>query len=119
MHPFTLTEQNERSTVYMPLAPLVPNRTMRPTRFALRPLVSDVAELLGAAFALAGAAVAWASDAFETVAFWSAIALPFLHLPVLLYGAPVYPDSTVVVALLAANVVALVVGHDHRRGEES
>jgi len=47
-------------------------------------------------------------------AFWAAIALPFLHLPLLLAtGLSSEPYTGAFVALLALNVVALFVGHPH------
>jgi hypothetical protein len=49
-------------------------------------------------------------------AFWAAIALPFLHLPLLLTtGLSAEPYTDAFVALLALNVVALLVGHPHYR----
>jgi hypothetical protein len=47
------------------------------------------------------------------LAFWSAIALPFLHIPLLVTG---LGDSTTLLAflaLVAVNVVALVLGQPH------
>lgn len=47
--------------------------------------------------------------------FWLAIAIPFLYLP-LLYGGLAGPrDVIAFCGLLFLNVVALVVGHGHRR----
>jgi hypothetical protein len=46
------------------------------------------------------------------VAFWAAIALPFLYLP-LLVGGLTGGEPTVFGALLFANVAALVLGHDY------
>ncbi|WP_336002367.1 hypothetical protein [Halorientalis halophila] len=45
------------------------------------------------------------------LAFWSAVVLPFLYLPLLFYG---FRDSSIVAAfvgLLSLNVVAAVIGH--------
>ncbi len=47
------------------------------------------------------------------VAFWIAVALPFLSLPLLVGGLD-GSEPTVFAALLAANVVALVIGHGYR-----
>ena len=47
------------------------------------------------------------------VAFWVAVALPFLYLP-LVVGGLNGSEPTAFLALLATNVVALVVGHGHR-----
>ncbi|PSQ05775.1 hypothetical protein BRC92_01670 [Halobacteriales archaeon QS_4_69_31] len=50
------------------------------------------------------------------LAFWTAIALPFLHLPLLLLtGLSSSGTATAFVVLLAANIVALLVGHPHYR----
>jgi len=48
------------------------------------------------------------------VAFWLAVALPFLYLPLLATGLD-GARPTVFVGLLLVNVVALVLGHDHHR----
>jgi hypothetical protein len=49
-------------------------------------------------------------------AFWSAIALPFLHLPLLLLtGLSSDSTTTAFLALLGLNVVALLVGHPYYR----
>ena len=48
------------------------------------------------------------------LAFWVAVALPFLYLP-LLVGGLQGQQLTVFVGLLLANVVALVVGHEYRQ----
>jgi len=50
------------------------------------------------------------------VAFWTAVALPFLYLP-LLAGGLTGSEPTAFVALLLANAVALVLGHDHHSAE--
>ena len=44
-------------------------------------------------------------------AFWSAVVLPFLHLPLLASGLQTGSSQTAFVGLLALNVVAAVVGH--------
>jgi hypothetical protein len=50
------------------------------------------------------------------VAFWAAIALPFLHVPLLLTtGLSTPGTATAFLALLALNVVALLVGHPYSR----
>ena len=45
--------------------------------------------------------------------FWSAVALPFLHIPLLLTGLDGTPETLAFLALFAANVLALVLGHGH------
>lgn len=50
------------------------------------------------------------------VAFWAAIALPFLHVPLLLAtGLSSQSTATAFVALLVLNVLALLVGHPYSR----
>lgn len=48
-------------------------------------------------------------------AFWAAIALPFLHLPLLVTGLDSETKTVAFALLVALNVVALVVGHPDRR----
>ena len=46
-------------------------------------------------------------------AFWTAVALPFLHVPLLVTGLDSSTTLGAFVALLVLNVVALLVGHPH------
>lgn len=48
------------------------------------------------------------------LAFWSAIALPFLYVPLLIGGLE-GGQATVFTGLLLLNALALVVGHGHRQ----
>ena len=49
-------------------------------------------------------------------AFWAAIALPFLHVPlVVTTGLSSTSTTTAFVALVTLNVLALLVGHSHSR----
>jgi len=57
--------------------------------------------------------VAYLARPIRFVAFWVAVALPFLYLP-LLVGGLEGSEPIAFGALLAANVVALVVGHGYR-----
>lgn len=50
----------------------------------------------------------------QFAAFWLAVALPFLYLP-LLYGGVQGEQAAVFGSLLALNAAALVVGHGHSR----
>ena len=50
----------------------------------------------------------------EMVSFWLAVALPFLYLPLLVSGVTTNSELMTVLMLLGLNVVALLVGHDHR-----
>jgi hypothetical protein len=48
----------------------------------------------------------------KQIAFWAAIVLPFLHVPlVLATGLATVPTAAAFVLLLAFNVLALLVGH--------
>lgn len=49
---------------------------------------------------------------FRFVAFWAAVALPFLYLP-LLYGGLSGQETLVFGFLLALNALTLIVGHSH------
>lgn len=46
----------------------------------------------------------------EAVAFWAAVAMPFVYLPLLFTGVETSAEQIAVVALVAVHVVALVVG---------
>ena len=50
----------------------------------------------------------------EAAAFWSAIALPFLYLPLLFYGLETRQQGIVFFSLLALNLVALLIGHRYK-----
>ncbi|PSQ26194.1 hypothetical protein BRD03_10950 [Halobacteriales archaeon QS_9_68_17] len=47
------------------------------------------------------------------VSFWMAVALPFLHVPLLLQGLHGPSETFTFLGLLALNLVALLVGHPH------
>lgn len=64
------------------------------------------------ALALLGSVLAWS---IRATAFWLAVVLPFLHLPLLLGGLDGNAEQLVFAGLLALNVVALVVGHEYRQ----
>lgn len=49
------------------------------------------------------------------VAFWIAVALPFLHVPLLVSGLQSSSVRTAFAVLVVTNVVALLVGHSHAR----
>ena len=51
----------------------------------------------------------------RAAAFWLAVALPFAYLPMLAGGLGSETEQLTFVALIVANAVALLVGHDHRR----
>lgn len=56
-----------------------------------------------------------ARGAVQATAFWSAVALPFLHLPLALSGFSSTPEAMVFFGLLGLNVLALAIGHGHRQ----
>ena len=45
--------------------------------------------------------------------FWSAVALPFLHIPLLVTGLDGTAETFAFIALFVLNVLALYVGHPH------
>ena len=49
----------------------------------------------------------------RVVAFWTAVILPFIYLPLLFGG--LEGNATLFGGLLALNAVALLLGHDYRR----
>ncbi len=49
------------------------------------------------------------------LAFWAAIALPFLHLPLLITGLETTRMTVAFLLLLGLNVVALIVGQPYGR----
>lgn len=53
------------------------------------------------------------SATVRQLAFWLAVILPFLYLPLLISGAGSAAERTVLVSLMSVNVVALYIGHDH------
>jgi hypothetical protein len=55
--------------------------------------------------------------AVRALSFWSAIGLPFVYLPILAVGLDTPTRSVAFLALLALNVVALVVSHSYRPSE--
>lgn len=61
-----------------------------------------------------GRALAEAVDALERLAFWAAVVLPCLHVPLLALGGLSGETTPVLVALWALHGVALLVGRRHR-----
>ena len=51
----------------------------------------------------------------RAAAFWLAVGLPFAYLPMLAGGIGSETELLTFLALMAANAVALLVGHDHHR----
>lgn len=56
----------------------------------------------------------WLPTALKATAFWAAVVLPFATLAVLANGLESDAQYALLAALLLANVLALVVGHDYR-----
>jgi hypothetical protein len=52
-------------------------------------------------------------ETLRALAFWSAVVLPFLHVPLLAAGLSTPGERHAFVALLALNAVALYAGHPH------
>lgn len=52
---------------------------------------------------------------FQMIAFWTAIALPFLHVPLLVKGLSNPSETITFLTLLGLNLVMLLVGHSHKR----
>ena len=77
-----------------------------PSRSALAEAASDAVSTPASATVL---------KPLEVVGFWSAVALPFLYLPLLASGLDSSSVTIAFLALLAANAVTLFVGHPHRR----
>ena len=53
------------------------------------------------------------SETLRALAFWSAVVLPFLHVPLLATGLTSTGERYAFVVLLALNAVALYAGHPH------
>ena len=53
----------------------------------------------------------------SVVAFWIAVAVPFLYLPLVFRGLETRSELLAFAALVAVNVVALKLGHHHRHPE--
>ncbi|MFW6384616.1 MAG: hypothetical protein ACOCY7_00585 [Halodesulfurarchaeum sp.] len=51
----------------------------------------------------------------EAAGFWAAVVLPFVYVPIILAGPDTPSNRAAVGLLLAAHVVALIVGHRHHR----
>jgi hypothetical protein len=51
----------------------------------------------------------------KRAAFWAAVVLPFLHVPLIATGLDHAVTQVAFVALLVANVIALLVGHQYQR----
>lgn len=61
----------------------------------------------------------WLGDRFHALAFWAAIVLPALYLPLLFAGIEELRGLVVFLALFALHVLALVAGRGHRAPSEA
>ncbi|WP_181686328.1 hypothetical protein [Halorhabdus salina] len=57
----------------------------------------------------------WLLEPVRGIAFWAAIALPFVQLPLLVSGLEEPSTAAAFLALLALNVFMLYVGHAYQR----
>ncbi|RQH00496.1 hypothetical protein [Natrarchaeobius oligotrophus] len=55
------------------------------------------------------------AEPIRKTGFWTAIVIPFLYVPILLNGLATWLESTAFLGLLLTNLLALYVGHAHRR----
>lgn len=55
------------------------------------------------------------SATLQALAFWAAVVLPFLHVPLLTTGLTSPGERHAFVVLLALNALALYAGHSHAR----
>jgi hypothetical protein len=76
-----------------------------PSRSALAEAASDAVSTPASATVL---------KPLEVVGFWSAVALPFLYLPLVVAGPTSPAEQTALASLVAAHVVALLLGRRHR-----
>ena len=53
------------------------------------------------------------ASSVRMVSFWAAVALPFLHVPLLAAGLSTPSETLTFLGLLGLNLVALLVGHSH------
>lgn len=60
----------------------------------------------------------WVLKPLSVLAFWSAIALPVLYLPLFLTGPDTADELGVVLGLVGLHVIALFVGRSHYREPE-
>jgi len=104
----------EGSPGYKPLAPLVRNEMSTDSPLSKNPL-SAGRVLPSIAGGLRSAVV----RPVTTAAFWLAVVLPFLHVPLLATGLESADAATAFGALLGLNALALVVGHPHASGQRS
>jgi hypothetical protein len=84
-----------------------------PSTLDPRPATSSVRQTIPNLSTLADSAAETVRKPFQFAGFWSAVALPFVYVPMLAGGLTASQQSTFAL-LLAAHAVALVAGHDYR-----
>jgi hypothetical protein len=78
------------------------------------PLESEDAERTDARLVTLRQFVSAPPATVRTIAFWLAVALPFLYLPLLASGVTTPGERGALATMLALNVVALYAGHDYQ-----
>ncbi|MFB6069091.1 MAG: hypothetical protein ABEJ90_04110 [Halobacterium sp.] len=76
-----------------------------PSRSALAEAASDAVSTPASATLL---------KPLEVAGFWSAVALPFLYLPLVVAGPSTTAEQTALAVLVGFHVVSLLLGHRHR-----
>jgi hypothetical protein len=61
------------------------------------------------------AVVRRAVTGLQAVAFWTAVCIPFVYVPLLVTGLSTLGEGILMAQLLAINALALLLGHDHAR----
>jgi hypothetical protein len=59
------------------------------------------------------AALRRAVTSIQSVAFWTAVLIPFAYVPLLVTGLSTLGEGLLMAQLVTVNAVALVLGHDH------
>lgn len=59
--------------------------------------------------------VPWIAGPVRVACFWTAIVLPFLHVPMLATGLTTGTETATFLLLVGLNALALYVGHSHRQ----
>lgn len=63
--------------------------------------------------------LSWLRRPIQATGFWVAIALPFLHVPLLLSGLETGSETALFLFLLGLNTLALLLGRDYAPGDNS
>jgi hypothetical protein len=84
-----------------------------PSTLDPRPATSSARQTIPDLSTLADSAADAVRKPFEFAGFWSAVALPFVYVP-MLAGGLATGEQSAFVFLLASHALALVAGHDYR-----